>query len=693
MTIALSMIKAVVRDNISPTTIASENIKADKLSGHEKIAFEFILQFYQEHGVYPSIETVEIECNLQNNAIVDCIDEPFKFWADQVCDRWTIGIVTSLRDRLGDSSSSELLDLISETQSLLSEDRLRTVVKDMSELHREVMEKHDKIQQNEESLGISFGIPFIDGVSGGIQKGDVVVLAGMTGLGKCHPKDTKILMYDGSIQNVQDIRVGELVMGDDSTQREVVDTVIGYGSIYRIIPVNGDVWECNADHILSLKDDRGAIKEAVVKDIIGTKELMMSMLYRVGVDFPEKRVLHPYTVGSYLAKYRIYTIPSRYLINSRENRLQLLAGIIDVDGSLIDDCYEITYREEEFSDHVVYLCRSLGFAAYKNKSIRKITSTDCVADYFRLVISGQISEIPVKVPHNKADVQKQIKNILHTRFHIEYSREDSFYGFVLKESPLYLLGDFTVTHNTSVTLKIGRDAYTDGNKVLAVCTEMPELQIARRDLAMATRLDSNLFKMGEVSEFLRPKISEAIDNRVIKYGEEVDNYYKILPGGMYSTIEDISTAVKELKPDLLIVDGAAIIRSKKDKGNRWEGMINIVEAFKHLAMVENIGILLTYHFGKDGTGKVTGIYGGQAMTQFASILLSFEYENPADANNTSPVQYRILRLLKGRDGEKGSVRMLFNMKDSIIEQDVVLSGLHNETVGDVIDDPTPYDEI
>jgi len=430
MTVAYSMIKAIVRDNITPTKISEENIRSEKLTGTEKSAFDFTISFYGEYGTYPSIETIEIECNLPNNAIQGCIDEPFKFWAEQVCEKWVSDVANGLRDKIIDGDSTNFLDIISETQSVLSSDSLKTVVKDMRDLHIEVIQKHDRIQQNEESLGISFGIPFIDGVSGGIQKGDVIVIAGMTGLGK-----------------------------------------------------------------------------------------------------------------------------------------------------------------------------------------------------------------------------------------------------------------------TNMTLKIGREAYMDGNKVLAVCTEMPELQVARRDLAIATRLDSNLFKMGEVGAFLRPKIDSVVNQRVIKYGEEVDNYYKILPGGVYSNIEDISTAVKELKPDLLVVDGAAIVRSKKDKGNRWEGMINIVEAFKHLAMVENVGILLTYHFGKDGNGKVTGIYGGQAMTQFASMLLSFEYENANDANNSSPVQYRILRLLKGRDGEKGSVRMLFNMKDSIIEQDIVLSGLGNETVYDAVEDPTAYDEI
>ena len=36
------------------------------------------------------------------------------------------------------------------------------------------------------------------------------------GFGKCLGKDTPIMMYDGSIKMVQDIKVGDKIMGDDS---------------------------------------------------------------------------------------------------------------------------------------------------------------------------------------------------------------------------------------------------------------------------------------------------------------------------------------------------------------------------------------------------------------------------------------------------------------------------------------------
>ena len=54
-----------------------------------------------------------------------------------------------------------------------------------------------------------------------------VILMHGTGSGKCHKINTPILMYNHSIKMIQDIRIGDLVMGDDSRARRV------FGVIYR----------------------------------------------------------------------------------------------------------------------------------------------------------------------------------------------------------------------------------------------------------------------------------------------------------------------------------------------------------------------------------------------------------------------------------------------------------------------------
>ena len=49
-----------------------------------------------------------------------------------------------------------------------------------------------------------------------------VYLWGSAGIGKCLAKGTPILMFDGSILPVEDVRVGDKVMGPDSQPRTVL---------------------------------------------------------------------------------------------------------------------------------------------------------------------------------------------------------------------------------------------------------------------------------------------------------------------------------------------------------------------------------------------------------------------------------------------------------------------------------------
>lgn len=165
-------------------------------------------------------------------------------------------------------------------------------------------------------------------------------------------------------------------------------------------------------------------------------------------------------------------IPDIYKINSREVRLQVLAGIIDTDGSLNDNSYDFSQTNERVMDDVIYLARSLGFAAYK--TIKKTTWTykgeRKYGTAFRTIISGNTDEIPVKIERKKAEPRKQPKDVLVTSFKIVEKGIDNYYGFELDGNHRYLLANFTVTHNTLMSLIIGlkRKIESDNKEPLLV---------------------------------------------------------------------------------------------------------------------------------------------------------------------------------------------------------------------------------
>lgn len=76
-----------------------------------------------------------------------------------------------------------------------------------------------------------------------------------TGSG-CHKKDTNIMMADKTIKKVQDIEIGDQLMGDDFTSRNVLKLCRGFADMYEIYPTSfggGKPFIVNGDHILSLK--------------------------------------------------------------------------------------------------------------------------------------------------------------------------------------------------------------------------------------------------------------------------------------------------------------------------------------------------------------------------------------------------------------------------------------------------------
>lgn len=349
------------------------------------------------------------------------------------------------------------------------------------------------------------------------------LMTGPTGSGKCLGKDTPILMYDGSIKMVQDVKVGDKLMGPDSQPRNVLSTTVGKEELFKIIPKKGDPWICNRSHILSLKrtNDKtslsGSICNVSINEYLNWSKTHKHIYkqWRTSVEFEEKEIyLDPYFLGLWLgdgetdrptictsdneivnfidnyakelkckmstllepSKANSYSIvgiipegekkdcrkrtniqklmdiyslfgnkhiPKEYLYNSRSVRLKVFAGLIDSDGSNSKGCYDYTTKLESLKNDVVYLCRSLGY--YVKISTKKIKEKS----YWRLSISGNFDDVPVLLNRKKI-IRKQKKDVLKTSFTIESQGLGDYYGFEIDRDKLFLLGDFTVTHNTSI---------------------------------------------------------------------------------------------------------------------------------------------------------------------------------------------------------------------------------------------------
>jgi hypothetical protein len=287
-------------------------------------------------------------------------------------------------------------------------------------------------------------------------RGNGAILEVPCGRGKCLAKNTKILMYDGTIKFVQDVMVGDLLMGDNSTPRTVLSLARGSEMMYHIKPrQGGEGYIVNESHILSLKDECD-----IVYDIPLTEYLNMTPTekrtfygYRVPIAFqcPDTPLetdpyLFGYHFGNAFSKSRV--IPQHYKCSIQRNQLELLAGIIDSVGQYHNNCYKIVHSNHQLLDDVVFIARSLGYYTYRQFVNSKTQTVD--------ICGVGLSNIPVRCLCKAAVADADCCNTNSLKYGIAVNQIgiDEYYGFEIDDNHRFVLGDFTVTHNTVMALKI-----------------------------------------------------------------------------------------------------------------------------------------------------------------------------------------------------------------------------------------------
>jgi len=170
------------------------------------------------------------------------------------------------------------------------------------------------------------------------------------------------------------------------------------------------------------------------------------------------------------------SLPASYLRGSRRTRKLFLAGLLDTDGHLEVDSkgFEITQVRLSYAEGIQSLARSLGFRAnIKPKVVNGTT-------YYRIHIYGDLHTIPTRLPRKQAKARKHAFR-LNTGFRVEPLGDGDYAGFTLDGDGRFLLGDFTVTHNTEIACAITQ--YLGLNTLFMVTTR--ELLYQARDRFMA----------------------------------------------------------------------------------------------------------------------------------------------------------------------------------------------------------------
>ena len=158
-----------------------------------------------------------------------------------------------------------------------------------------------------------------------------ILILGAFGLGKCLVKGTEVLTYSGDSKKVENVKIGDLLMGDDNEPRKVLFLGSGVENSYKITLRNGDSFSCNESHILSFIVSnrvqglqKGDKLEISVRDYLKLPEWVRKnclKLYKVPLKFSYNKELplRPYLYGLWLGDGHLSGL--HFTINNKDTEI------------------------------------------------------------------------------------------------------------------------------------------------------------------------------------------------------------------------------------------------------------------------------------------------------------------------------------------------------------------------------------
>lgn len=341
-------------------------------------------------------------------------------------------------------------------------------------------------------------------------------------------------------------------------------------------------------------------------------------------------------------------IPTAYLINSTKNRLELLAGLLDSDGHYLEQSngYEITQKREDLAQQIKFLCDSLGFRTSLNAKKATIANIGFETTVYRVRIYGDIDKIPLKIKYKQARPWASKVDWQVTGIQVEEDIVDDYYGFTLDKNNLFLLEDMTVTHNTSFTMAVARNAAIDFNKGVAFFSlEMSSLQLVNRLISMETEIPSEKLRKGQLEDYEWQQL-----HAVVEKLSEVPLFIDDTPG---ISIFELRAKCRRLKMQhdiqLVIVDYLQLMTGGGDSnGNREQEISMISRGLKGLAKELSVPVIALSQLS-----RAVETRGGDKRPQLSDLRESGAIEQDADIVSFiyRPEYYQILE-----DEEGNSLR-------------------------------------
>lgn len=204
------------------------------------------------------------------------------------------------------------------------------------------------------------------------------------------------------------------------------------------------------------------------------------------------------------------------------------------------------------------------------------------------------------------------------------------------------------------SLYIADHNWRSGRNVLFVSMEMNTLAVAQREAALYAHTNLTQLKTGGYStNTYKLFLANA------KGAEKEPAKLFIMDGNLAADVEDIYTLAMQLGVELVIVDGAYLLRHKNLRLDRYTRVAENVEAIKRYTTDLELPTFCSWQFNRAASQKKNGEKAGledigytDAIAQISSIVLALMQEEGIET-----MVHRTVDVMKGRNGETGQFKI------------------------------------
>ncbi len=253
-----------------------------------------------------------------------------------------------------------------------------------------------------------------------------------------------------------------------------------------------------------------------------------------------------------LEKYNLVKnkhIPLDYIVNDRDTRLKLLAGLIDTDGHVRANGHEIRICQGERNYRIIYdtefLARSLGFSCHINDGIctYSVNGEKRQKPYKELRITGEkLYEIPTVLERKKLNKFENLTSIKKCSSYLQSSFElikkdiQPYVGWQVEGSGRFLLGDMSVSHNTPEGSGVGLVKNLSMTANITISSNSTNVRELIEILGVIKFDESNLHKFNKETKII-------INGDIIGYHENPYKFFKELKEYKISGYININTGI------------------------------------------------------------------------------------------------------------------------------------------------------